>query len=122
MFLINLLEQVVGKPQTVQGVTDRMVLRVTDPEDKEGFKGKYLCHSVTADYAKTGKDSEVIVFLGVSDNVYHSIVTNFHGDIMADSMSHKKPTFNGTVYRIEGNELFTVKTMFVRDFKKLINK
>lgn len=118
MILTNLLEQSIGKPQTVQGVTDRMVLRVTDPEHKDAFIGNRLCHSVVADYAKKGNASDVIVFLGVGDKVYHSIVADFHGRIIADSMSHKQPTFNGKEYSIEGNKLSVIKTMFVRDFKK----
>lgn len=122
MKLINLFEQRLGLPQTIKGVIDRMVLRVTDPEHKDGFKGCRLCHSVTADYAKKGKDSDVIVFLGRGDRVYHTIVSNFNGKILADSMEHKKPEFTGRVYSVEGNYLEVVDTMFVRKFKKLINK
>jgi len=122
MILENIITQQLGKPQSSEGVIDRMVLRVTDPENKSGFKGNRLCHSIVADYASHGKDSDVIVLLGRGDKVYHSIVADFHGNIVADSMAHWKPDFTGRIYNIAGNLLNVISVMFVRDFKERINK
>lgn len=122
MKIINLLEQVVGNPQTIDGVIDRMVLRISDPQNKDAYFNDSLCHSVTADYAKTGKDTDTIVFLGTGKMVYHSIVVDRYGNIVEDSMKHKSPTLDKGVYTVNGHKINILKELPVKEFKKMVNK
>lgn len=107
----------IGRPQTVKGVYDRMILSILQPRHKDAYKFNCVCHSVAINYVdKRGKTSDMLVMVGKGNTVYHSFVANFRGEIIADSNIAKNPTFDGKYYTVDNKQL---KLLWNRPVKKI---
>jgi hypothetical protein len=109
----------IGKPHTVQGVYDRMMLRVLD--QLGGYTEDRTCHSVAIDYVyNKAKDSDILVFVGTkSGQVTHSFVTDKDDNILADSAMRHDPQWDGVVYSFgKGYEYYRMFAKQVREIRK----
>lgn len=112
-----------GRPQTTKGVYDRMLLSVLDPKNKNAYKQNCVCHSVAINYIiKKGKLSDMLVMVGRGNTVYHSFVTNFHGEILADSNIAKNPSFDGRYYEVDGHKMKVMWNKSVKNIQKDIKE
>jgi len=127
MRLIDLNNPDLGKPQTIRGVYDRMLISMIDGRNGNAYKNSCLCHSVSIKYViKKAAPTDKLVIVGAADRITHSFVVDTNGNIVADTNTKLNPEYDGKTYNIKD---YNFKVMWVRkvidikhDIKKVMDK